>query len=237
MTFLIDTGADISICKNPFKNEFEYDCNNKCKLTGITTDEITSIGTAILTFEIGKDKTSINFHLVTEDFPTSTDGILGRDFLINHLCKIDYETFTLTLTINNRETTLPIDTKFQPNDTFEIPPRTEMIFPINLNITKDSVILNQEIEQGVFLANSIVPANGNCHIKIINVNDYTSKIKQITINTEDLADYDIMSYQNTNIYNNTRFNKLIKELNLGKLDKNTESELHEIFKNISQYFI
>ena len=55
LTFLVDTGADISIFKeNCQSNSCSYEINEraKCKLTGITSEEICSLGTINLKLNI-----------------------------------------------------------------------------------------------------------------------------------------------------------------------------------------
>lgn len=83
-------------------------------------------------------------------FAISTYGTLGRDFLVNYLCKIDYETFTITINSKNEAYILPIDTKLPMRKNIEIPPRTEYILPAELNIQEDSVTFNQEKMKAYF---------------------------------------------------------------------------------------
>lgn len=188
-------------------------------------------------FSYRKDKAVIHFQLVNGDFPIATDGILGRDFLINYLCKIDYETLTITINLKDKEYILPINTKIPTNKTVEIPPRTEIILPIKLNIQEDSVVFNQEIQKGVFLANSIAPAKGISHVKIMNVNSHAVNIEEFKCTTEKLTNYNILNtHTQTNTYNNERFNKLMKELKLNNLGKETETELKEIFRKYQSIF-
>ena len=95
---------------------------------------------------------------IDKDFPTQSSGILGRDFLQKYLCKIDYEIFILTLQLNGEEVEVPISTDYNCIRQIIIPPRSEIICPLKLNLKEDSVIINKEIRDRVLIASSIAPS-------------------------------------------------------------------------------
>lgn len=97
MTFLIDTGADVSLCKENTVRNYEEDPDDYCLLTGISKDRIKSLGSTIVKIPIGEAIVNHKIQLVAYDFPIATDGILGRDFLCKYNCNIDYEKYILTL--------------------------------------------------------------------------------------------------------------------------------------------
>lgn len=63
----------------------------KCKLTGITQEEIYSLGIFNLDFEVQNNSYYHRFQLLTHDFQIDTDGIIlvRRDFLERFFCSID----------------------------------------------------------------------------------------------------------------------------------------------------
>ncbi|XP_037903423.1 putative uncharacterized protein DDB_G0291812 [Hermetia illucens] len=63
LSFLIDTGADVSICKNNVSRNLE-DSENRIKLTGITQEVTTSLGTSCLDLLIGNQRIRESFHIV-----------------------------------------------------------------------------------------------------------------------------------------------------------------------------
>lgn len=187
LTFLVDTGADISICRiQPIFEDEPINIEDKCKLTGITTQEIHSLGTTELTLSISDEICRHTFHIVDDKFPIDTDGIIGRDFLTQYLGKIDYETFTLSLFVNSKTITLPMQTKAYNTLRITIPPRTQIIQPIKLNLTEDCVIFNSELKDGIFLSNSIAPKNGMTHIKLLNTTNETITLQGIKLHTDPL---------------------------------------------------
>lgn len=103
----IDTGADISLFKacNIHPDQPVY-INNKIKLTGITENSIETLGVVNTTLcFINSLVLNQDFHLVTSDLPIKADGILGRDFLVNYKCVIDYDTERKFLSILQTEST------------------------------------------------------------------------------------------------------------------------------------
>ena len=81
LSFLIDTGADISICKLNLINKDEKIKDETITLTGITKEKVGSNGIANLKFDIYGKQLNNNFHLVNSHFPIQSSGILGKDFL------------------------------------------------------------------------------------------------------------------------------------------------------------
>ena len=235
LTFLIDTGADISLCKVDRLNEEKLivNVNKSCSFSGITTEKIQSLGTSKLNFIIYDQKNDHDFHIVDENFPIPTDGILGRDFFAKFLCKIDYETFTITLTIKNEEVTIPMKSSISRNFYIKVEKRSELIYPINLELFEDSVVLNKEIQPGIFISNTIVPGNGICHIKILNTTDNDVLLENIELDVEPLKNYVFVtkSKNNTN-----RFEKLLEALKMDINDNKAKEDLCKIFRDYQHIF-
>lgn len=81
-TFIVDTGAEISIFKLGRLSPMQpVDTNKTFSVTGVTEGVTNTLGetNTNLTFNNGLT-VSHAFQLVGDDFPIITDGILGRDF-------------------------------------------------------------------------------------------------------------------------------------------------------------
>ena len=113
------------------------DREQSCSFSSITNEKIESIGITEINFNIFEKESKYKFHIVDENFPIPTDGILGRDFFTKFLCKIDYETFTITLTLEDEDVTLPLKSKINRDYYIKIEKRTELIYAIQLDITED----------------------------------------------------------------------------------------------------
>ena len=87
----------------------------------------------------------------------------------NYKCKIDYEPWILSFTVNNQSISIPIEDNFQ--NKFYLPPRYEVTRYIpNQNLQEDMVVHSQEIQPGVFCGNAIISAKEPI-LKFINTTD------------------------------------------------------------------
>lgn len=173
--FIVDCGSDISIVKaNKIKSSQIYYPSEKCEIIGIGHGNISTIGTTYANILLNGLQIPHKFHIVEDNFPIPTDGILGRDFLVNYKCKIDYDSWLLKVTTNFETLEIPIVNNFETP--IILPARAETIKRINnININEDSVILSQEISPGIFCANSIVNKE-NCFVKFINTTENDFKL-------------------------------------------------------------
>ncbi|KAI4473938.1 hypothetical protein M0804_015098, partial [Polistes exclamans] len=87
VTFMIDTGAEINLIKaNVLRESTETDVTETIQLTGISQDRHSTLGTAKVRI-FGEN---VKFHLVEENFPIQSNGILGTEFLQSVSATIDY---------------------------------------------------------------------------------------------------------------------------------------------------
>lgn len=165
----------------------------------------------------GETNIKQQFHVVSEEINISTDAILGRDFFKTYNCKIDYETCVLIILVQEEEIVLPLNMFMKNIGKLKIPPRSEVIKSINLDLNEDNVVIGNEIKKGIFLANSIVPSKGIKHIKILNSTDKEQTIENVMIAMEPLSKYRILS-NNTKFKDKRKFQKLMKSIQGDNLD-------------------
>ena len=116
-----------------------------------------------------------------------------------------------------------------------------MICPLRFNLQQDSIIMNKEIEKGVFVASSIIPSVGICHVKILNTNNVTAILDKIEVKTEPLSDYHILNI-NRKTQNLTetdkikRLEKLLKIINIDVLDIEAKKQLENIIISYQHIF-
>lgn len=174
------------------------------------------------------------FHIIDSNLPIITDGILGRDFLMKYLTKVDYETFTLTMIINNEEITIPMKSRLKNN--IQIPARTEITQAVTLNIKEDSVICSQELINGVFLANSIIPSKGIAHVKILNTLDHEVTINEFIPEVHPLKEYKIINNISKPSPSEDRLHKIMQQLKLPNLGDHTKQTIIDICKKYQDIF-
>ena len=235
----MDTGADISLCKENILDIYDtIDESTFCTLTGISNESTKSLGTVNMQLGIF-DKTFFhNIHIAEKHFPIMTDGIIGRDIFNKLLAKIDYETFTLTFVIENEEFTIPIKTKIFKDFIITIPKRSETIHQININLKEDSLILNKEIADGIFLSNCIVPKEGLAHVKILNTTDNDVNFKNLEFDVEPFSNYHCITHNKVQnkLYNKDRFKKVLKTINIDSIDDRVRNSLYDIIEEYNDIF-
>lgn len=166
-TFLVDSQADISIFKaSSIFSKLNINSSDKIQIKGITSDTITSIGSVHVYLIFPNFNLNCKFHIVSDDFHIPADGILGRDFLKNNTCIIDYNNMSLTVKYNFNSSTIPLN-EGPSNQTIALPARAEVFRKFNIPITVDTVVLNQEIYPGVYLPRTIISPQ-NSYLKILN---------------------------------------------------------------------
>ena len=174
--------------------------------------------------------------MVHDDFPIPRDGIVGMDFLTEFNCTLDF--------MKNREYLFFRQTNFQPfaipiqntcsNDSLLLPVRSQVIRKIKLQTQhKELLVLNQEIQPGVYVANTLVQSD-NAYVRILNNTKNDVTIKTLELKTENLEDYDVLSSKY-----DTQFTERKKQIQ-EKLSKNVpnqfKTELTTLCSNYADIF-
>lgn len=127
---------------------------------------------------------------------------------------------------NYQNIAIPIHTNLTNNTTF-IPARSEVIRKINVETSeKEILIINQELEPGVIIANTIIESK-RAFVRILNTNIHDVNLKIPKIKFEKLSDYDIVELPPLS-------NR--KEEILVKISKNTPSEHNNVTQNLCSEF-
>lgn len=158
-------------------------------MTGITNEKIQSLGSLRTDLYINKWIIPNNFHIVGSDFPISTDGILGQNFLSFYDCVINYEEYTLQVNFGYGNTITKLINQTSLN-VITIPSRSEIFTELPVKLTEDTVVFNEEICEGVFVASSIVDKTTPI-IKIINTNNTSVVLKNFDITYKPLSNFNI----------------------------------------------
>lgn len=118
--------------------------------------------------------------------PCKAHGVIGQDFLNKHNAVIDFKNNSLALwTSTSTKYTLPFVRENE--NMYEISARCEQC-----------VICSKELEEGVFLANSLAtPCNGLIPVSILNTTDNTVTLNNIEPTIHKLSDYSIYSFNAT----------------------------------------
>lgn len=127
LTFLVDTQADSSIIKCECINfNTEINENDIINIRGVTEGKISSFGSIFLQFNLSEFSIKHKFHIVPNEFNIPSSGIIGRDFIKQYKCKINYEYMNISFKIDKNRVNIPIQNGPE-NELIAIPPRCEVI--------------------------------------------------------------------------------------------------------------
>jgi len=135
-------------------------------------------------------KRQVRFQVVSNNFPISHDGILGKEFLENNKIAIDYAKNEITSTTTEDNSTLVNQDIIQVDnfDIIEVPPRLEMIISIQItdNQIKESdtlIIYSQGLQNLVQCGNVITTVKDRQALtKIVNQNEKSVKLRTVNLN-------------------------------------------------------
>ena len=137
------------------------------------------------------------FHAVPNDFPIPCDGIIGVDFLREFNCKLDFmenKDWLVLRPHNFQHFAIPITniTNNCINNSIMLPARSQVVRRVHIASKREELLVpNQEIQPGIYIANTIVQGN-NAYVRILNTNSCDTALNTMEIITEDLSDYDII---------------------------------------------
>lgn len=138
------------------KHDTSYNSQNIIRIKGVTEGHIESLGTIETNLFFENSSLPHTFHIVSNDFNIPSDGILGKDFVKTHLCENSYRHMTLTVPVFNEDIIIPI-LQGPEQDTIVLPARCEVIRRFNVtNAFGPQIIQQQELESGIFIAQTIV---------------------------------------------------------------------------------
>lgn len=217
------------------KQQQIYNPNDFCAIAGIGKGIINSYGSITTNLQTDELNIEQKFHLVDDNFPIPTDGILGRDFLTAYKCCIDYNSWIITIKYNNNHISVPIHEKTLTKRI--IPPRCEIIKKLEIpHLNEDMVTIANEIKPGLMYANAIIN-NDNKFVKFINTTTENVFIPTNFVPTMvPLQKFYIQNKPIKNLSTNTRNNQLLQELQLNHIDPQIKQELEHLCVQYNDIF-
>lgn len=198
LSFLIDTGASISLIKHNSLNpkRTSLDIKDIITITGINPNiPITTVGSSEINLSL--PKLNINFRInVINAYKISSpyDGILGDDFLRNQKAEINY----LTKSIKIADVIIPFDNpEINKSTKITLPPRSETVIQIQIqgNVTEGTINAN-EIKDNILIPNALIKADDSKHAKcpLINLNDKEIEIEKPIVTLEEILQLHTINY-------------------------------------------
>lgn len=218
----MDSGASCCLIDRRFLPEHIH-INKSHTLEVVGVNGITStLGFIDTLLEYNSREYPVRFH-VMEQLPSHVVGLIGTNFLTEFGATIDFAR-------------MKMEFKNPRNEYFTIPARTEMIKYIQTNFTDTCVVLNQEIQPHVFIANAIVqPLNGRIPVRMVNVKNKPVKISELKPIIKPANDYLVLSTGHS-ASKTDRIQQLLKELDLNHLPKTEKQHVEQICSKYADIF-
>lgn len=183
---MVDSGASISIFNaERIDQNQRVNVKEKCLITGVTHGEILSLGTTETSLTFDDVIVTHTFQVVDRNFPLRVDGIIGRDFLLRYKANIDYANYYLQFSYLEQLITVPLIDRI--DDSILIPARSQVVRRLDLVTTEPTVIMSQQIDDDIFVANSMV--DGVAFVRIVNTSMDDKFIKLFKPKTIPLRNY------------------------------------------------
>lgn len=172
--------------------------------------------------------------MLIDSFEDNVHGLIGTDFFMRYLAKLDYENFLFSFNVNNKQILTSIHSKYENYAC--IPARHEVIKCFHINTNEECVVIPDEICEGVFVAGMLVKSMSNrIPVRILNTRNQDVNIKNFTPKIVPLYYYDICQY---NPVHKTvdRIDKLLNTVKLDHLEKSQKFSLQKICSKYSDVF-
>ena len=236
-TFIVDTGSDISIIKaHKIKINHTFYPNDKCTITGIGHDTVHSQGSIQTHINFPNLHLEQKFHIVDNNFPIPTDGILGRDFLTKYRCKIDFDPWLLTLTTDQQEIAIPIEDNFK--QTLYLPARHEVTrYVPTPTFYEDMVVHAHEILPGIFCGSTIISPKQTFY-KFINTTNTSIYLayQDFKPTLEPLKNFSAINPKNLPTNKNERRKQILKDVDTKHISPFARKELEKLLINFEDIF-
>lgn len=200
LKLLIDTGAQLCLLKErsiPVECSLSINEVERLRLKGVTSEAVNTLGAVDIHLRVkGAGEVKHKFHVYGSGLDIPYDGLIGRDFLMQHKVMLDYAGKVIRL----KGQDIPLMVEEEPEvsgvdvenvSDEEIGPREERILRLRVEskILRECerVVPKQEIVPGVYVAESLVKVrNGRCVVSAINLSEEKIQLRNVRLVTEKL---------------------------------------------------
>lgn len=205
-------------------------------MRGITQEQVESIGTCRINLIFEHLSIEHELHVVRDDFPIPSHGILGKDFLKKLNCVIDNGAMTLTVApIGLEPATIYIQTEVIRNVS-AVPPRSETFKLFHVRSNKfPCVVLAQDIKDNVYIPTTIVH-DRESWIRVLNVNNHMTYIQTDKLKIASIDEVDILKYDKNKSEINIEREKLLEKTLKNKIPDHAKDKLLPLCVEFSEIF-
>lgn len=229
-SFLVDTEAHISLIKiASITNKDEIDDYQTINLRGITQGVSSTLGVIWLQLTHKNFLFEHQFHVIRDDTPIPTDGIIGKDFLKSYECIINYQNMSIFMPKIGLE--MPINTDNQ----ISIPPSSESYAYFTIRAKQyPCIIPSQSISNDSMIPTTIVHSP-HAFIRVTNTSNKRDFIQNV-LHGEEMDDFDVYTSEQFRSLNNDEceiycmkpYYRSVLEILTDKIPKDAPKELFDL---------
>jgi hypothetical protein len=176
LRFLIDTGAQLSLCKYASIKEGPlYDPRRVINVKGISSYTESTLGEIEMVLSTENYEPAHTFHIVGDGIRIPYYGIIGQDFFESKRARIDYEKKEILMgdvRLTFDDTILSGDQGREGNIVLKAECETVVKVPTNAKELKTGVISKAELSPGVVMAETLtIVREGGCLTGTLNMNN------------------------------------------------------------------
>ena len=176
LQFLIDTGAQLSLCKHTsIKEGSVYDPKRVVNVRGISCCTERTLGETEMGLSTENHETKHIFHVVGNGIRIPHDGILGQDFFMSKRARIDYKKREIIMgDVRLKFDDRVLSGKQVKEISIFLKARCETVVkvPTNSKELKVGLISKTELLPGIIMAETLTAVReGGCLTSILNMND------------------------------------------------------------------
>lgn len=163
-------------------------------MKGITNEKVESLGSSNITLVFQHLSLTHKIHIVNDNFPIPSHGILGKDFLKRFSCIIDHGAMTLTVSPKGlNPARVHIQTEIIKNIS-ALPPRSETFKLFRISSIKfPCIIESQDIAENIYIPTTVVHTP-EFWIRVLNINDQLKYIQTDKLKVSSINDYEILKF-------------------------------------------
>lgn len=197
-TFLLDSGADISLIKlNALSFNVSIDNSEVVNMRGFARGMISSLGVVYIELQLNNIVLQHKFHVVSNEVAIPCDGIIGKDFIKLNQCNLDYRSMLFNIRLYDIEISVPMLSEPRRNKIY-VPARSEIfrIFRFN-ELDFPRVIESQEIAPNILIPTTVVYSN-EAWIRVLNTNDENIMVDNSHLVSNHISEFEIYQAEKQN---------------------------------------
>lgn len=237
ISLLVDSGASLCVMKYEWLLDhpeyIKYLHYDKITIKGVS-GKLISEGYIYLDLLCQGTSFREKFY-VFKNLSCLADGILGENFFKHYKAIINYDSNTLRLSNEGSVVYLQIGTS-RDKYTHSIPARCESIKYIPCSLRDDTVVLAQEIREGVFIAGMISkPHNNQIPLRILNTRNEDIEIDFSNLTIHSVNNFEVVQLKNDN-KSVERIKSLFELLDLSYLNREERLSIEQICAKYADVF-